>query len=53
LFLAAIKGINRLQTAKPPLAPPALSKVQLLTDIRNALKLGEFGLGHCGDAKSR
>ena len=37
LFLA-IKGINRLKTAAPP-APAAASKeVQLLTDIRDALK---------------
>jgi large conductance mechanosensitive channel len=38
LFLA-IKGINRLKTAEPPPAPAAPSKVvQLLTDIRDALK---------------
>ena len=38
LFLA-IKGINRLKTAEPPPAPAAASKeVQLLTDIRDALK---------------
>jgi large conductance mechanosensitive channel len=38
LFLA-IKGINRLNAAEPPPAPAAPSKeVQLLTDIRDALK---------------
>ena len=38
LFLV-IKGINRLKTAEPPPAPAAASKeVQLLTDIRDALK---------------
>ena len=38
LFLV-IKGINRLKTAEPPPAPAAPSKeVQLLTDIRDALK---------------
>ena len=38
LFLA-IKGINRLKTAEPPPATAAASKeVQLLTDIRDALK---------------
>ena len=38
LFLA-IKGINRLKTAEPPPTPAAPSKeVQLLTDIRDALK---------------
>ena len=38
LFLV-IKGTNRLKTAEPPPAPAAPSKeVQLLTDIRHALK---------------
>ena len=38
LFLT-IKGINRLKKAEPPPAPAAPSKeVQLLTDIRDALK---------------
>ncbi len=38
LFLA-IKGINRLKSAEPPPAPAAPSKeVQLLTEIRDALK---------------
>jgi large conductance mechanosensitive channel len=38
LFLC-IKGINRLKTAEPPPAPAEPSKeVQLLTEIRDALK---------------
>ena len=38
LFLA-IKGINRLKTPEAPKAPPAPSaEVQLLTEIRDALK---------------
>jgi len=38
LFLA-VKGISRLKAAEPPPAPAAPSKeVQLLTDIRDALK---------------
>ena len=38
LFLA-IKGINRLKAAEPPPAPAAPSpEVQLLTEIRDALK---------------
>ena len=38
LFLC-IKGINRLKTQEPPPAPAAPSKeVQLLTEIRDALK---------------
>jgi large conductance mechanosensitive channel len=38
LFLA-IKGINQLKTAEPPPAPATPSKeVQLLTEIRDALK---------------
>jgi len=38
LFLC-IKGINRLKAAEPPPAPAAPSKeVQLLTEIRDALK---------------
>ena len=35
LFLA-VKGISRLKTAEPPPAPS--KEVQLLTDIRGALK---------------
>jgi large conductance mechanosensitive channel len=38
LFLA-VKGISRLKTAEPPPAPaPPSKEVQLLTDIRDALK---------------
>jgi large conductance mechanosensitive channel len=38
LFLA-VKGINKLKAAEPPPAPPPPSKeVELLTEIRDALK---------------